>query len=228
MVMKEFSFGDGVEKSGGAGGSIGCLRGWKRLALKSGTPVRWSLAFALIALSLQAQEANQLEKFNEQLKQIQERFEKEQRELRESFERLVHEQQAQIDALKKQIEASKTNLAPVVAQPTAPVTAEQRLGTTTATPPAAATERWTPTSPIRCGSAQNYINLSFDALVAAGTSTADDIEKLQLGGHDPKQRGFTVQNLETVFEGKVDPYFRGQANVVLQIDPHGETTIEAE
>jgi hypothetical protein len=37
-----------------------------------------------------------------------------------------------------------------------------------------------------------------------------------------------VQNLETTFEGKVDPYFRGQAAVVLQIDPEGETTIEAE
>jgi hypothetical protein len=31
-----------------------------------------------------------------------------------------------------------------------------------------------------------------------------------------------------VFDGKVDPYFRGQANVVLQLDPEGETTIEAE
>jgi len=81
---------------------------------------------------------------------------------------------------------------------------------------------------MRFGSAQNYINLSFDALVAAGGSTANDIESLQLGGHDPKQRGFTVQNLEMVFDGKVDPYFRGQANVVLQIDPDGETTIEAE
>jgi hypothetical protein len=66
-------------------------------------------------------------------------------------------------------------------------------------------------------------------LVAAGSSTAKDIEGgTQLGGHDPKQRGFTVQNLETVFDGKVDPYFRGQANVVLQIDTHGETKIEAE
>src|SRR5213595_1491659 len=101
-------------------------------------------------------------------------------------------------------------------------------------PPAQAPEttplaqRWSPEQPIRIGSAQNYINLSFDALVAAGWSTADDIERLETGGHDPKERGFTVQNLETVFEGKIDPYFRGQANVVLQIDSQGETTIEAE
>jgi len=51
---------------------------------------------------------------------------------------------------------------------------------------------------------------------------------LQPGGHDPKGRGFTIQNLETTFDGKVDPYFRAQANIVMQLDPHGETTLEAE
>jgi hypothetical protein len=34
--------------------------------------------------------------------------------------------------------------------------------------------------------------------------------------------------VETVFEGAVDPYFRGQANIVLQITPEGETIIELE
>ncbi|MBM3834662.1 MAG: hypothetical protein FJ403_15595 [Verrucomicrobia bacterium] len=88
---------------------------------------------------------------------------------------------------------------------------------------------WSPTDPIRLlGTQRNYLNLSFDALVAAGTSTADDIQSLQLGGHDPNQRGFTVQNLETTLDGKVDPYFRGQANIILQIDPEGETALEAE
>ena len=87
---------------------------------------------------------------------------------------------------------------------------------------------WSPASPIRIGGEKNYINLSFDALVAAGSSTASDIQQLEPGGHDPTQRGFTVQNLETVFEGAVDPYFRGQANLVFQIDSAGETTFEAE
>jgi hypothetical protein len=90
------------------------------------------------------------------------------------------------------------------------------------------TPKWTPTSPITIGGQRNYINLSFDGLFTAGTSTANDIPVLEPGGHDPKQRGFTVQNLETVFEGNVDPYFRGQANIVMQITPQGETTIEAE
>lgn len=175
----------------------------------------------LSAGALTAQEANQVEQLKKQLQQMQQNFEKQQREMKENFERLVREQQVQIDALKKQLEAGKAGPPPAVAQQpgiTAPATA----------PPDITPKPWSPTQPMRFGSAQNYINLSFDALVAAGASTANDIEKLQLGGHDPKQRGFTVQNLETVFDGKVDPYFRGQANVVLQIDPAGETTLEAE
>jgi len=123
----------------------------------------------------------------------------------------LQEIQKRLDALERQQQQQQ--------QPAAPPVQER---------PALTNEGWSPTQPIRIGNAQNYINLSFDALFAAGWSTADDVESLQTGGHDPKERGFTVQNLETVFEGKIDPYFRGQANVVLQIDPDGETTIEAE
>ncbi len=75
---------------------------------------------------------------------------------------------------------------------------------------------------------KNFLNLSLDGLLAVGTSTARDVQALQTGGHDPDQRGFTVQNVETVFEGAVDPYFRGQANLILQINKAGETTVELE
>ncbi|HVT05295.1 MAG TPA: hypothetical protein VHL58_18175 [Thermoanaerobaculia bacterium] len=75
---------------------------------------------------------------------------------------------------------------------------------------------------------KNFLNLSLDGLFAAGTSTARDVAALQTGGHDPAQRGFTVQNVETVFDGAVDPYFRGQANLVLQITPEGGTQVELE
>ena len=78
------------------------------------------------------------------------------------------------------------------------------------------------------GASGNYLNLSLDALVVGGASTEPDVEGLQPGGHDPAQRGFTVQNVEVVFEGAVDPYFRGQANVVLQIAPDGGTNVELE
>src|SRR5258705_11124113 len=115
--------------------------------------------------------------------------------------------------------------------PPSPAGVAQPIATPEPTRPSVAAQQaaWSPSKPIRIGTAQNYIGLSFDGLFAAGTSTARDIEGgTQLGGHDPKQRGFTVQNLEMTFDGKVDPYFRGQANIVLQLDPHGETTIEAE
>jgi len=75
---------------------------------------------------------------------------------------------------------------------------------------------------------KNFLNLSLDGLIAAGTSTTSDVASLQPGGHDPLQRGFTVQNVEAVFEGAVDPYFRGQANLVLQVDEAGETVVELE
>lgn len=78
------------------------------------------------------------------------------------------------------------------------------------------------------GASRNYLNLSLDGLVTAGVSTEPDVESLQGGGHDPAQRGFTLQGAEVVFEGAVDPYFRGQANIVLQINPEGETVVELE
>jgi hypothetical protein len=179
----------------------------------------WSSALCLSASVVQAQETSDVEKLNKQLKQLKETFEKQHRETKENFERLLHEQQAQINALRKQLDA-QSNGPPALAQPVAAASAVA---------PTLPAKAWSPSDPIRvAGSGQNYITLSVDGLFVAGTSTANDIESLQLGGHDPKQRGFTVQNLETTLEGKVDPYFRGQANIVLQIDPQGETTIEAE
>jgi hypothetical protein len=75
---------------------------------------------------------------------------------------------------------------------------------------------------------KNYLNLSLDGLVAAGASTEPDVSELETGGHDPIQRGFTLQNLEIVFDGAVDPYFKAQANLVLQIAPDGTTNFELE
>ena len=91
-----------------------------------------------------------------------------------------------------------------------------------------------PSSPAPAGaaapSALRLIDIAFDALGAAGTSTANenDLRKLEAGGHDPKNRGFTVQNVELTLSGVVDPYLRGDSNIVLQIDETGETVIELE
>lgn len=94
--------------------------------------------------------------------------------------------------------------------------------------PALAADAQESPPPVSGNASKNYVNLSLDALFAAGASTEPDVAGLQTGGHDPAQRGFTVQNVELVLDGAVDPYFKGQANVVLQITPEGETTIELE
>src|SRR5258705_10399976 len=180
--------------------------------------IGWSSALCLSAASLMAQETNETEALKKQLKQVSDNFEKaliENRKLIDALSNRLETLQRQTLATNQP--AAAVQVAPPVVAPISPSGGSE------------AGSKWSPTSPIRLvGAGQNYLNLSFDALAVAGTSTANDIERLQPGGHDPKQRGFTIQNLETTFDGKVDPYFRGQANIVLQLTPGGETTIEAE
>jgi hypothetical protein len=86
--------------------------------------------------------------------------------------------------------------------------------------------------PSRAGGGRlRLLDLSLDALVAAGASTEDDesLQTLQGGGHDPRKRGFTVQNVELSLSGAVDPYLTGEAHVIFFLDPlSGETQVELE
>ena len=187
-----------------------------------------SSALCLSAMTLQAQETNEVEQLKKQLQQMQDNFEK------------VHwEQQQQIEALTKKLDDfTKTQTAPATAQKTeeqkkleAQLAAElsNDSATNAALADSALKKPWSPSEPMRVfGSGSSYLNLSLDGLFAAGGSTSTDIPSLEIGGHDPNQRGFTVQNVEAVFEGFVDPYFRGQANIIYQIDAEGESTFELE
>jgi len=95
--------------------------------------------------------------------------------------------------------------------------------------PTAKPPGWSASAPITMFRAGNsYMNVSADALFAAGGSTANDIPALQPGGHDPIQRGFTLQGIEATFDGAVDPFLRAQANLTLQMDRQSETHIEIE
>ncbi|MBI2902174.1 MAG: hypothetical protein HYY12_01115 [Candidatus Methylomirabilis oxyfera] len=81
------------------------------------------------------------------------------------------------------------------------------------------------------GTTFRLIDISLDALFAAGTSTERDasIQNLQGGDHDPRRRGFTVQNIELSLSGAVDPYFTGETHIIYLIDPvAGETRVELE
>jgi hypothetical protein len=83
--------------------------------------------------------------------------------------------------------------------------------------------------PLGRGSLQ-LLDLSLDLLTAVGGSTAtdDDLLLLQGGEHDPRQRGFTLQQVELGFKGAVDPYMTGEAYLVFFIDPEGESRFELE
>lgn len=83
-----------------------------------------------------------------------------------------------------------------------------------------------PAAPARAPGA--YMNVSFVGLTSAGTSTADDIQALEVGDHDPKVRGFSIPNGELALDGAVDPYFKGFANIVYKLDGTGETGVELE
>lgn len=78
------------------------------------------------------------------------------------------------------------------------------------------------------GGGKSYLNISFDAVFVGAFSSASDLDRLEVGDHDPQQRGFNARNLEIALDGAVDPYFEGFANIVFKLDNHNETEVEAE
>ncbi|MBC8094878.1 MAG: hypothetical protein H7Y43_03600 [Akkermansiaceae bacterium] len=183
------------------------------------------LAMIWIGLALsvtQAQETNEVEWLKRQLQQMQENFDRVQREQREQIEALSRK----LDAVTKQqlAETEKKKLEEqLAAELQSPVPAND--STAKATPSRA----WSPTDPLRIGNARAYMDMGMVATFAAGGSTANDIEGgTQLGGHDPNQRGFTVQGVELNLQGAVDPYFRGNANILFATDSGGESFLELE
>jgi TolA-binding protein len=85
------------------------------------------------------------------------------------------------------------------------------------------------TQPITiAGGGKNYMNISFDGLFALAYSSARDLDHIEVGDHDPQQRGFNARNIELAFDGAVDPYFEGFANIVFKLDNDNATEVEVE
>ena len=85
------------------------------------------------------------------------------------------------------------------------------------------------TGPITlAGGGKSYLNISFDAVLAAAASSAHDLSSLEVGDHDPQKRGFNARNIELAFDGAVDPYFEGFANIVFKLDSQNQTSVEVE
>src|SRR6266576_6451656 len=92
------------------------------------------------------------------------------------------------------------------------------ISPTTGTPPTE-TSTGSLTQPITiAGGGKNYMNISFDGMFALAGSTARDLSHIEVGDHDPQQRGFNARNIELAFDGAVDPYFEGFANIVFKLD----------
>jgi len=84
------------------------------------------------------------------------------------------------------------------------------------------------TQPITIGGSKAYMNISLDGLFALAYSSARDLDHIEVGDHDPQQRGFNARNIELAFDGAVDPYFEGFANIVFKLDNDNETDVEVE
>jgi len=170
----------------------------------------------VMGLSVPAQEASEVDQLRKQLQ-----------EMKAAFEAAQKQQREQIEALQKQLDAmQQPHPQPTVAATPAPapIAADPAMANTPAP-----TKDWKPTDPIRIGKGGAYADLSMVATFAVGGSTASDIEGgTQTGGHDPNQNGFTVQGVELNLQGAVDPYFRGNANIVFSIDSGGESFMEVE
>jgi len=187
--------------------------------MKLGKVLGLSAALCLGALPLAAQETNNVEQLKKQLQELQQKFQKQQAEQRQQIEAL----QKQLEALLLQQhkpeqaaatnQSSATNPAPAVPFPSPPVD-----------------QPWSPSQPISLGRAGSaYMNVSFDALMDFGGSTArDPSARLQLGDHDPIQRGFSLRNAEIALDGAVDPYLKGFANIVFKLEKDQSTTVELE
>lgn len=173
-----------------------------------------SSALAVSAMSLVAQEANPVA-VSKQL---------------EELLRVQKQQMEQIESLKKQIEVLKGQPAyPGAKSVTLEPKVEELERRVSELTQERVTKPWRPGDGIglvRAG--QSYLDVAFDGLFAVGGSTANDLGALQPGGHDPNQRGFSVQNIEAVFTGVVDPYFRGQVNLIYGLSAAGESTFELE
>ena len=174
------------------------------------------------ALASAQTQTNEVEALKRQLQQMQENFERVQKEQREQIDALTKK----LDELthQQQAEAEKKKLEQELAADL------QKNQPATPGPAPVPQTAWSPSQPLtvaRAGPA--YLNLSFDALMDVGGSTASDPSQfLELGDHDPIKRGFSLRNAEIAMDGAVDPYLKGFANIVLKLDKNNETEIELE
>lgn len=187
---------------------------------KSFAAITSAIALSVLCGQAHAQQNNpSVEQLQQQLRQMQEEFRKQQELQRQQIETL----QKQLQQIQQTQSAASV---PSTKERAGSVAAGQ--GTTPSDGTSILDKPWRLTDPIRVGRGNAYLDMGLVGTFAAGGSTANDIGDLQRGGHDPSQRGFSLQGLETSFQGAVDPYFKGSANILFGLDTGGETFVELE
>ncbi len=183
------------------------------------------LSLSLPISVLMAQESKQFEELQQQVRKLQ--------QMQENSEQTQLEQRRLIEALSRQLADLTQQKSSMTSTNANIVRSELSSNATNAATPAippVSAPAWSATQPItiaRAGS--SYMNMSFDAVMAVGGSTAKDPSAyLELGDHDPSKNGFSLRNAEISLDGAVDPYFNGFANIVFKLDNHNETSAELE
>src|SRR5437773_4833310 len=173
----------------------------------------WSSALCLSAVIAHAQETNEVEKINQQLKQLQESFEKQQREMKESFDRMLREQQQQIEALKKQLEASKTNVPPPAATPEQMQELNQKVDQVVEAQ-----------KKVRPGEFNPAIGLVGETIFSFRSRGSGETGSDRPGGFDVNQR-----SIELNIAAAVDPFAKGYAVINASADSAtGEASLGVE
>jgi hypothetical protein len=131
---------------------------------------------------------------------------------------------SRLESLENEVRSARDDAA------TARAIAEQPAATPAAAAPSSYGAAPIAEAPVGNGARLQLLDLSVDVLSSVGGSSVEDeeIESLQGGGHDPRRRGFNLQNLELSMLGAVDPYFDGEAHLIYFLDAEGESQFELE
>ena len=169
-------------------------------------------------------QVDRLQETVEQLQRLLLQMQKESNSRDQALKQQVEEQEAQVQAIqRRQAESMAGRVASPLDQ------ALDELGVPDFEPEPDRRALWS--QPLGGNTQLRLIDISTDVLFFAGGSSERDaaISTLQGGGHDPKQRGFTLGQAEISLAGAIDPYFTGEAHVLTAVNPStGETAVELE
>ncbi len=169
-------------------------------------------------------QVDRLQETVEQLQRFLLQMQKESNSRDQALKQQVEEQEAQAQAIQRQ---QAESMAGRVASPLDQALDE--LGVPDFEPEPDRRALWS--QPLGGNTQLRLIDISTDVLFFAGGSSERDaaVSTLQGGGHDPKQRGFTLGQAEISLAGAIDPYFTGEAHVLTAVNPStGETAVELE